>query len=169
MKKAIIYRLALVAMVLPFFLTTACTPEEPDGGEEEITTVTLTFTNGPTVTWKEGGATPTITLDANTTYAVAATFLNEEDPNDVEDVTEEIRAEDDEHIVCYEVTGGANLTITRTDSDGTYEVGLATSWVTTDASSGTMLLKLRHQPGVKDGTCTPGDSDVEVDFNVEIQ
>ena len=147
----------------------SCKPEAPDGGEEEITTVTLTFTGGPVVSWKEGEATPTITLEANKTYTVKASFLNESDPNDVEDITEEIRAENDEHIICYEISGGADLSISRTDSDGQYEVGLDTEWQTGAASTGNVNLILRHQPGVKDGSCTAGDSDVEVDFSLEIQ
>lgn len=149
---------------------TACTPDDPEEGEEEITTVRLTFTNGPTVSWEEGATSnPEIVLDANTTYTVKAEFLNEEDPANVEDITAEILEEDDEHLVCYEVVGGANATITRTDSDGTYEVGLDSSWEIGDASTGSVMLTLRHQPGVKDGTCTPGDSDVEITFNLTIQ
>ncbi|MEL6632678.1 MAG: hypothetical protein AAFQ83_14560 [Bacteroidota bacterium] len=152
------------------FLMTSCNPEDPEGGEEEITTVVLKFNNnGPTVTWKEGEPTPTITLDANTAYTASVEFLNEEDPNDVEDVTAEIREEDDEHLVCYEVSGGANVTVNRTDSDGTFEIGLATEWTTTDASTGQLILKLRHQPGVKDGSCDVGESDVEADFNLTVQ
>ena len=159
-------RFLILLLGASVMLMTACV-EDPDNEEEEIDTVELVFTNGPTVTWKVGSTTtPEITLDANTTYAVAALFRNEEEG---EDVTAEIREEDDEHIVCYEVSGGANVTINRIDSDGNFEIGLATSWETGDASTGTMILKLRHQPGVKDGTCTPGESDVEVDFNITIQ
>ncbi|MCI4669775.1 MAG: hypothetical protein MRZ79_16695 [Bacteroidia bacterium] len=161
---AILFIAFSVVVFLP-----SCTPEEPGDGEEEITSVVLTFDNGVgQIKWTEGGSAPDITLDANTTYTVSVEFLNESDPNDVEDVTEEIKEEDDEHIVCYDVTS-ADVAITRTDSDGTFEVGLATSWVTGDASNGTVVLDLRHQPEVKDGSCTPGDSDVEVEFNVTIQ
>ena len=155
-----------VMIVLALFMQ-ACDPETPDNEEEEIDTVTLTFTNGPTVVWQlDDTVNPTITLDANTTYTVAITFTNEEEG---EDVTEEILAEDDEHIVCYEPMDGADVAVTRTDSDGTYEVGLATTWETGAASTGSIDVLLRHQPGVKDGTCTPGDSDVEVTFELEIQ
>ncbi|MEO0469391.1 MAG: hypothetical protein AAF206_07220 [Bacteroidota bacterium] len=153
---------ALAAMVV-----TACNPDEPEEGEEEIDTVILTFDNGgPTVTWTEGEATPTITLSASTTYNVTAEFRNVAEN---ENVTTEIQEEDDEHLVCFEVSGGANVVIAATDSDGTYPIGLASEWVAGDASTGTMILKLRHQPGVKDGTCTPGDSDVEADFDVVVQ
>ncbi|MEO1448745.1 MAG: type 1 periplasmic binding fold superfamily protein [Bacteroidota bacterium] len=148
-------------------MMTACV-KEPDNVEEEIDTVVLTFNNGgPTVTWKDGTTTtPDFTLDANTTYTVSAEFKNEENG---EDVTTEIKAEDADHFICFELSGGANLTIAATDSDGTYPIGLASSWEAGDASTGTLLMKLRHQPGVKDGTCAPGESDVEVDFNITIE
>ena len=166
-----LFQLLMIGSFLGLVMTfSACKPEDPHGGEEEITTVKLIFNGGPTVSWKEGTTTdPEIVLDANATYTVSVEFLNEEDPNNIEDITVEVRGEDDEHLVCYEVLGGANATITRTDSDGQFEVGLATEWETGAASSGTVMLTLRHQPGVKDGTCTPGDSDVEVTFNITIQ
>lgn len=170
MKQQRFFWTMLIFLLSQAVIFTACTPEDPHDGEEEITTVRLVFTNGPTVSWEEGATTnPEITLDANTTYAVKVEFLNDEDPANVEDVTAEVRAEDDEHLVCYEVTGGADATITRTDSDGNFEVGLDTEWVTGAASTGTVMVELRHQPGVKDGTCTPGDADVEVTFNLTIQ
>ena len=148
-------------------LFTSCDPENPDGGEEEIDTVIITFDNGgPTVTWTEGEATPTITLAANTTYNATAEFRNEAEN---EDVTAEVREEDDEHRVCFDVSGGITVGIVATDSDGTFPVGLATEWQTDAAGTGTVILKLRHQPGVKDGTCTPGDSDVEADFDLVVQ
>ncbi len=156
------------ATILAFSLT-SCEPEDPDAGEETITTVRLNFDNGVNaVTWMEGQSAPDITLAENTTYKVTVEFLDESDPNDVEDITEEIEEEDDEHLVCYEVTS-ADLSIQRTDSDGQFEIGLASEWTTGSASTGVLVLELRHQPGVKDGSCDPGDSDVEVDFNVIIQ
>ena len=163
------YLSILLVVLFSMFVLTSCGPDEPGDGEEEITTVKLTFDNGVgTISWMVGDAKPSITLDANTTYTVSAEFLNETDPNDVEDVTEEIKAEDDEHLVCYTIAG-ADFTVTRTDSDGALEVGLETSWVTGSASTGSLTLELRHQPGVKDGTCAPGDSDVEVEFDITIQ
>ena len=52
---------------------------------------------------------------------------------------------------------------------GTLEVGLATQWTVGIASVGTTQVVLKHQPGVKDGTCAPGDTDIELDFVTEIQ
>ena len=159
--------LLLWTVVLAMLVLSACRPEDPGNEEEEIDTVELVFANGPTVTWSvKDTDNPTITLDANTTYTVEAAFRNDEEG---EDVTAEVREEDDEHLVCFEVTSG-NVTIEATDSDGTFPVGLSSDWTTGAASSGMVILTLRHQPdGEKDGTCTPGDTDVEVTFNIEIQ
>lgn len=169
MKKSAFFSLMILLSSTLFMQS--CKPEEPVG-EEEITTVQLVFNGTQTFTWKDGTTPDVITLAPLTNYTVQAKFLNE-NVSPAEDITAEIREEDDEHLVCYEILGSlvlTNLTIARTDTDGTYEVGLATQWQTGAAATGQVSLKLRHQPGgVKDGTCTPGDSDVEIVFNVEIQ
>ncbi|MEM7655554.1 MAG: hypothetical protein AAF399_05440 [Bacteroidota bacterium] len=159
-------RASLVSLFALVLMITACTPEEPMEGEEEIDTVNLII-GSETITWSvDDTEDPTITLDANSTVTVSAEFRNVEEG---ENVTEEIQEEDDEHLVCYEVSG-ANLEIERTDTDGGgLEVGLATTWTVGEASTGTMTLELRHQPGVKDGTCGPGSTDVQVTFDIVIQ
>ncbi len=149
--------------------------------EELITTFTITFTDAagilPTVeatfrdTDGEGGNPPTtfdnIVLQSNTTYNASISLLNES-VTPSEDITSEIEQEGDEHIFCFEQTN-VNITITRTDSDGTYSIGLTSDWTTSDASNGTVLISLKHQPGVKNGTCEPGETDIELLFNVEVQ
>ena len=153
----------------------------PPNEEELITTVKITFVDTagvqPTiVVWfrdpdGDGGNPPTqfdtIRLAANSVYN-AAIELFDESKNPVEDITTEIQEEDDEHIFCFTPTN-VNLSIIRTDSDGTYEVGLASQWTVGNASVGTTQVVLKHQPGVKDGTCVPGDTDVELNFVTEIQ
>lgn len=155
--------------------------EDPDPVNEEelITTVILKFTpvmGGPTVnfTWRDldgdGPNQPviqTITLNANTTYSVAIQLLNESE-TPAEDITEEIEEEADEHLFCFEVSNGLNLSITRTDTDGAFEVGLESEWVAGAASTGQVTVILKHQPGVKNGSCAPGEVDVEATFPVTI-
>jgi hypothetical protein len=64
----------------------------------------------------------------------------------------------------------ANINVTITDKDGNnLPVGLESLWTTGAASSGAINVVLRHQPGVKDGTETPGDTDIDVVFPVNIQ
>ena len=153
----------------------------PPNEEELITTLVLTFTDTTgleapfTVTFADpdgdGGNAPTthedIHLDSNKYYNVSIQFLDES-KIPTEDITEEIEAEAVEHIICYTPAGGINLSVLRTDTDGTFEIGLASLWSSGAASMGTLTVVLKHQPDGKDGTCLPGDTDVEVVFNVHI-
>ncbi|MDX2248337.1 MAG: hypothetical protein SF052_16255 [Bacteroidia bacterium] len=161
----------LVILVSSILLMQSCKPEEPVG-EEEITTVQLIFNGTETFTWKDGSDPDSIILSPLTNYTVEVKFLNK-NKTPAEDITAEIRKEDDEHLVCFEILGElilTNLTIQRTDTDGTYEVGLSSFWQTGAAATGQIALKLRHQPGgIKDGTCTPGDSDVEIVFDLAVR
>ena len=178
------YILSLVVVTLIF----SCTDDDDSSvsvpisknDPELITNVELIFkdTSNTVITTfyfkdpdGEGGNSPTIdtiVLDTNKTYLVSARFLDASDTLDIENITEEIRNEDHEHIICYEQSNISGLTIVRTDSDGTYEVGLETKWEVGNATSmnGLMRLILRHQPGTKDGTYLPGETDVEIDFPV---
>lgn len=151
---------------------------------EEITTVEVHVENMTDMShvhfhWSDpdgpGGNDPEIddiVLDSGKMYQVEIDFLDESGSTP-ENITAEILEEDDEHIICFEVEPAElsnALTIVRTDTDGMYEVGLNSEWTTTAKASGTLKIKLKHQPdGVKDGTCEPGDTDVEVTFNLTIQ
>ncbi len=155
----------------------------PPNEEELITTVVLTFTDTTglvapfTVTFADpdgdGGNAPTIHeeihLDSNKYYNVTIQFLDES-KTPAEDITAVVEAEGDEHIICYTPAGPASLNIVRTDSDGTFEIGLASFWSTGSSSmtGNTVTVVLKHQPGVKDGSCSPGDTDVEVIFDFHI-
>ena len=116
--------------------------------------------NGPTVH-------DTIRLVANTYYNATVQVLNETE-SPAEDVTLEVLDEDDEHLFCYDPSN-TNVSVTRTDSDGTYEIGVTSRWDTGAIATGNTTITLKHQPGVKDGTCAPGDTDIEVTFVTEIQ
>lgn len=156
-------------------------PPLPDNEEELITTFKITFTDpdgvNPSVTaiFRDidgpGGNNPTvfdtIRLKPNATYNAVIEFLNEA-ASPAEDITAEILEEAADHMICFDVTG-ANATIVRTDSDGTYEIGLASTWTTTAASSGTTVISLKHQPGIKNGSCDLGDTDIEISFVTEIE
>lgn len=173
-----------LALLFSSLLFTSCNDDEvttPDDDHEEelITTVTLTLTdtsnlsNTVTATWADldgvGGNEPTqmdtLILGDNTVYYGDITFLNEsETPS--EDITSEILEEAAEHIICYDASG--NITVARTDSDGSYEIGLTTLWtVGAIAAKDSVSVSLKHQPDEKDGTCTPGETDVEVQFIIK--
>lgn len=157
------------------------------GGEEVITTLnlTLTPTTGDVVTMSfqdldgDGGNDPTITngtLQANMTYTGSIEVLNESE-SPAEDITAEIMTEDDEHQFFFVIGSSLNLTVAYGDQDGNGNpLGLATTVTTTDASSGSLTVTLRHQPdktasGVSDGDITNagGETDIEVTFDVTVQ
>ena len=149
---------------------------------EVITTVELHFTEQTSgdhvhAEWSDpdgpGGDDPLveeIILDSGKVYDLEIMFLDESGDT-AEDMTSEVKEEDDEHIICFEPEGDldGNLEIVRTDSDGTHEVGLESTWTALGKASGELHHSLKHQTdGSKDGTCTPGATDVEVHFDVTI-
>ena len=149
--------------------------------EELITSLILNFTDSAnqsvvkTFAFRdpdgEGGNAPTqfdtIVLGANTTYLVSLSLLNESVQPSVL-ISDEVLAEADEHLFCFENTG-ISIEIERTDSDGAYELGLESKWKTQNSGLGNVTIMLKHQPGVKDGSCSLGDTDVEVTFPVKVQ
>jgi hypothetical protein len=155
----------------------------PTQNEEElITTMKLTFIDSSGIDptkefyFKDadgpGGNPPsqfdTIRIEPNKTYWVSLELFNES-VSPAENITSEVLAEAIEHLFCFTSNMSGNLSIVRTDSDGTYEIGLASKWETTSASNGSVVIKLKHQPGIKNGSCDVGETDIELSFVVEIQ
>jgi hypothetical protein len=147
---------------------------------EVITTMTLQFTDPAGVqpdvsaTFRDpdgdGGLSydifDTIRLQNNTVYNANILLLNETvSPADT--ISNEVLDEDDEHLFCF-TPSFANLSIMRTDTDGTYEVGLQSQWTVGNVGNGTTQVLLKHQPGIKDGTCAPGETDIDITFVTEI-
>jgi hypothetical protein len=48
-------------------------------------------------------------------------------------------------------------------------LGLISKWMTKQKSKGSVNIQLKHQPGVKDGSKTPGETDAMVEFPVIIE
>lgn len=183
-----LFRKSLLTLALATPLFVACKKDQadptPDEDNEQITTVTYTLTpatGGPatTITWEdldgEGGnpaviSPATLNLVPNTVYTGSITILDKT-KTPIEDVTEEINEKKDEHLFVYTPSPAASfLTITRTDKDSKgYDVGLKTTVATGAAATGTLQIVLRHQPGVKNGTATPGTTDVDVTFPVQLR
>ncbi len=158
------------------------TPQPTYNEPEVITTMTLTFVDDAgvqpnvTATFRDpdgdGGLGAdifdTIRLQNNTVYSCTITLLNET-VTPAEDMTTEVLAEAAEHLFCLS-PAGADINIVRTDSDGTYEIGQTSQWTVGAVGNGTTLITLKHQPGgIKDGTCAPGETDIEVNFVTEVQ
>jgi hypothetical protein len=174
---------AVFALMMVGLVVSSCKPETPpDPNEEElITKIQLTFaevgnvSNTFTAVYSDpdgdGGATPvrfdSITLDSGKVYNVNISLLDESDPQDIVDITAEVQEEATDHLFCY-TSSGPDVTVVRTDSDGTYEIGIQTRWTVGAPSNGTVRVELRHQPNVKDGSCSPGATDVQLDFVVNV-
>jgi hypothetical protein len=93
----------------------------------------------------------------------------DESKNPVEDITEEIKEEADEHLIVYKITA-ANLSIQITDKDSkNLPLGLLSKWKSGSISNGHLLVSLKHQPGIKDGSADKGETDVEINFPVIIR
>lgn len=149
---------------------------------EVITTMKLTFSDSanPSDTRYavfrdpdgDGGVGPdkfdTIKLAPGKIWVTTILLLNETvSPADT--ISDEVLEEANNHILCF-TSGGTSATVTITDKDGNNRpLGLQSEWQTASAGTGTMQIELKHQPGVKDGTCNPGTTDVDITFQVAIQ
>jgi hypothetical protein len=175
MKKArFIIALMIAAQIS---IMAACKKKKEEA--ELITTVQVEVKKGDSLIgqfqWKdldgEGGADPlptdTIPMDSGVIYKIGLQFLNES-INPAENITEEISAEAVDHLVCF-TSAPLPIAVTIKDSDGTHPIGLATEWIGNTKGTSKLRIILRHQPGVKDGTCEPGETDVDVEFPISIK
>ncbi len=190
----------LLWLLLAVFTLPACNTEdpEPENDEELITTVKLTFTptgSGQTVTgtWQDtdgvGGSAPLVSkinLARNTTYTVRTELLNES-ASPVQNITQEVESEKEDHQFFYQASGGVFTTATGSTQPFTYKdtdkngrpVGLSVEMKTgNSAGNGTLKVILRHQPkkdaaGVAAGDITNagGETDAETTppFEVAVQ
>jgi hypothetical protein len=176
----------LLGLVL---LMSACNNDDPQpvNEEEEITTLRITFTaagEAPiSFNWRdldgEGGTAPVIdaiTLNASKTYEASILVLNENEAINLENesynVTLEVSEEDDEHQFFYTKSAGLNLTHSYDDLDANGNpVGINSIFLTGAASTGTLTVTLKHQPGIKSATTgiNDGETDIAVTFNTTIQ
>lgn len=175
-------------LLLPVGMVLAsCNKEEqsvaPTIDNEAITTATLQLTNKTnsadvvTATIDNLNGTPdftkaTLQLKANTTYA-GQILLSDKTQTPVTDVSAEIKSRQNIHLFVYTPSNGLNLTVTITDQDtnpspGPYPVGLQFDVATKAASTGSLNVVLRHQPNTKNGTASPGSSDLDTTFPVVI-
>ena len=185
-------RNALLLLLPVALLTTACTKNEqnpaPTNDNEAITTATLTLTSQTTpvqtaiatvesLNTNADFSKATLNLKANTTYTGAATLLDKTKTPTL-DVSAGVKTEANEHLFVYTFTPAtgspASMTVTITDKDtnpapGPYPVGLATQIKTGAAGTGSLNVVLRHQPNVKNGTPTPGSSDLDTTFPVVVK
>ncbi|MAT53055.1 MAG: type 1 periplasmic binding fold superfamily protein [Saprospirales bacterium] len=181
MKTHIFFSAKAIVLATTFaFIFSACDDDNDvvPNEQELITTVRLTFTSGNeslvfnAIDADGPGGNPLVVdevnLAANTTYQLSVAFLDEQDPANAEDITEEVREESTEHLVCYEATGVPSPTGLDLDANGK-TLGLKATYTTADAASGSLKVILKHEPD-KDAAnpCATGETDVEVTFNVVV-
>lgn len=181
MKPTIFTTTALVAIIT--LGLTACKDNnpKPEDPNELITTVILTFTdsadvsNITTATFADpdgpGGSNPilfdTIKLSPNKTYYTTIVLLDQS-KTPVDTISNEVEEEKDEHLFTF--TTSANIAITITDFDNnSLPVGLASKWKTGAPITATTTIRLKHQPGIKNGDPALGETDVEVTFPTWIE
>ena len=156
-------------------------PQPVTNDAEVITTLRLTFTDSANATDVrvatfsdpdgDGGNAPgidSIYLAPNKTWLTTLILLNET-VTPADSISNEVQEEAGDHIFCF-TPAGTTATVIITDLDANNKpLGLQSKWKTGAAGTGTMQVTLKHQPGVKDGTCSPGETDIEVTFPIKIQ
>jgi hypothetical protein len=175
-------------LLVAVLLFSQCDTEdpEPENEEELITTLEMTFSpigGGDEVVFSvfdedgDGPIEPVYTngtLAANTRYNVSIEVRNDEEG---EDITEEIEEEDEEHQFFFQKTSGLNIEFNYDDEDGNGNpIGLSTVFSTGDASTGSLVVILRHEPDKSangavngDPSNAGGETDIEANFDVTIE
>lgn len=149
---------------------------------EIITTMTLTFVDSSNTsnikyaTFRDpdgdGGAGydifDTIILEPNKTW-ITTVLLLDEIVSPADTISNEVLEEGADHLFCFSPTG-VSATVIKTDLDvNNLAIGLQSKWRTSATGLGTMQVVLKHQPGIKDGSCSLGDTDIDITFQTKIQ
>ena len=165
---------------------TACDDDDPivDVNEEELITTVTVVLNGPSGTTTlrsqdldgDGGNDAVVTggtVRANTPYTYAVSFTDETE-TPAEDVTAEVREEDEEHQVFFEAIGLDSVAFAYGDEDDDGNpVGLAGTLTTGPAGTGDLRVVLRHEPnkdgeGVSEGDLANADGETDVDVRIPL-
>lgn len=160
-------------------------PQKPDE-QELITTIKVSFKKSPASTdslvfvWQDpdgdGGILPVVDpIQITTEYTyLSVRVLNESNPMNVDDISEEIYDNGFEHQLFY-TTGTNYMDLSYLDMDNNgvpigLKMGLSSL---TNVSSSTLRIILKHQPGIKpisgNGNPTLGSTDFDVIFPIKIQ
>ncbi len=161
------------------------TPAPP--GNEFLTTTILTCINSvapfDTVvgTWRD--LTPDDTIPPDTSHAILNLKKNsvyrvqvgllDATKTPAGDIGADILSRGNYHLFCFTTSSslGGNLTVTRTDHDTNnppLAIGLQDNFTTINTCDGALEVILRHQPNVKNGSCDPGSTDLDVNFQIHI-
>lgn len=165
-----------------FAISISCTKEAPELVDEQelITTVRLAI-KGPNnslqvVEWKmDNSNTNSIQLTPETEYEVTISIWDESDPLYIENITDEVKLEADEHQFFYEFSG-VNVVLKTATTDvldsQNNPLYVVSSWNTGAKGQGTVQVFLIHDPTTKTSTNRAGfggATDVQVSFDIRIE
>lgn len=178
MSKHTFFRFSGFVLAAALLAFTGCKKDD-DTAQENITTVTVHLKAtgfDQEFEWEDldgaGGTNPVIdeiAIPANTTFECSV-HVYDRSKNPVEDITEEVEEEAEEHLFTFTVDR-ANLTVAYTDQDANGKpVGIKSTWTSAGASNGTVRIRLFHEPTDKGNLANPGgETDIDVTFPVKIQ
>lgn len=181
-KQILLFPLLIIAIIF-----TGCSDDDPPAPvneEELITTLTVTLTpsgGGTVVTLQkkdldgDGPNAPEYSVSGNLTvgktYSGAIQVLNE-NKTPVENITEEVLDEADDHQFFFTPAGGLNISTTYSDQDSNGNpLGIEFNLFAVAASSGTLTVTLRHLPS-KPNTGLDnagGETDIQATFSITVE
>jgi hypothetical protein len=120
----------------------------------------------------EGGNAPSqfdsIQLSQNRTYSVNLILLDESKA-EADTISNEVLNEAEDHLFNFTVSN-LNLDIKLNDLDKNgLPIGLKSIWRTELKGDGKLKVVLKHQPGIKNGDPSLGETDIEIEFNCQIK
>ena len=155
---------------------------------DTITNVSATYVfsdldgaGGNAATFGNGGADSVINITANKAYFTKILLLDES-KSPVDTISNEVEEEGIDHMfffngisptgtTSYTTTLNGGTTIKYLDLDANNRgIGLLTLWTAplTPMPKEPLLIELKHQPSVKDGSYAPGETDIQVGFKLKV-
>ncbi len=136
---------------------------------------------GNPATFGNSGADSVINITANHVYE-ATILLLDETKNPIDTISNEVEEEGADHMFFFNSiapTGtpyntylsGSMTNIKYLDLDANNRgIGLSTLWTAPSMmmAKSPLTIELKHQPGVKDGSYAPGETDIQVGFKLKV-
>ena len=155
---------------------------------DTITNVSATYVfsdldgaGGNAATFGNGGADSVINITANKAYFTKILLLDES-KSPVDTISNEVEEEGIDHMFFFngisptgttsyitDLNGGTTIKYLDLDANNR-GIGLLTLWTAplTPMPKEPLLIELKHQPSVKDGSYAPGETDIQVGFKLKV-